>query len=331
MDRLRLYTNTVTGAGDQLELTGIGNTDLRPERSVEIEGGFNAQILDSRLTLDLTFYRKTQVDALMRVALPGSVNGGGSVVTNIGNIKNTGIEMTLSMAPIRMPQLRWSADLSFSSNRNRLVQLGQGVDPNPAMGLVEGYPVSSRWARPIVGIADDNGDGVLQPEEIQVGDSMVYMGRLYPNYQLTLYTNVELFNGALGLTAGFDHVAGQTQIDQTTENNWVLARPLVDPTAALTDQAAVLAVTRTNYGLIQTLSTFRFNSFSVTYRPPTWVARLFRAQTFNVHLQGGNLGLWTNYRGKDPNVSAWSPGETIVDTGQLPMPRTWQLSLDMSY
>ncbi len=82
---------------------------------------------------------------------------------------------------------------------------------------------------------------------------------------------------------------------------------------------------------MQVVSTLRFNSMAVSYRMPQRVARLLGAENVSVALQGANLGLHTNYRGKDPNVNAWSPGETVVDAGQLPQPRTWQLNVALHY
>ncbi len=48
-------------------------------------------------------------------------------------------------------------------------------------------------------------------------------------------------------------------------------------------------------------------------------------------LQGANLALHTTYQGKDPNVNAWSPWEAVVDTGQMPQPRTWQFQINLTY
>jgi hypothetical protein len=50
-----------------------------------------------------------------------------------------------------------------------------------------------------------------------------------------------------------------------------------------------------------------------------------------VALQGTNLGLHTNYRGKDPNVNAYASGNGLLDTGQLPEPRMWQLRFSLGY
>ncbi len=331
VDRLRLYAPPADGVGSALDLSSVGNVHLRPERSVEFEGGFDADLLDSRVTLEFTGYRKTQIDALMHTTLPGSVNGGGTVMRNIGNIRNKGVEVTLGLTPVRSQVLTWNMQLNYARNVNTLVELGRGVAPDPRQGLVAGYPVRSRWARPILGYADANEDGIIERGEIQVGDDFVYMGRLQPASVTTTHTNMVLFGGAVGISASFSYNGGAMQVDETARTNWVLARGLFDPSTPFSEQAAVLALDSTNYGLTQSVSTFRFNSLSVNYRAPMQVARLMRASQLTIAIQGANLAMHSSYRGKDPDVMAWGAGENIVDTGQLPQPRTWQLAVYLQY
>jgi hypothetical protein len=157
------------------------------------------------------------------------------------------------------------------------------------------------------------------------------MGRLFPAYTTSLSTDLALFGGAVGITAGFSYESGATQIDETARTNWVLSSALIDPSTPFGDQAAVLALDSTEYGMTQDISTFRFNTLAVNYRAPARIARLFRAQQLRIGIQGANLGLHSTYRGKDPDVTTWNQGETIRDTGQLPTPRTWQLTLFLQY
>jgi hypothetical protein len=82
---------------------------------------------------------------------------------------------------------------------------------------------------------------------------------------------------------------------------------------------------------MQTVNTLRFNSLNVSYAVPRRVARRLGADALSVSVQGSNLGLFTNYRGKDPNVNAYGSGNSVVDTGMLPTPRTWQLRVSATY
>ncbi len=57
----------------------------------------------------------------------------------------------------------------------------------------------------------------------------------------------------------------------------------------------------------------------------------FGAAALTLAVQGANLGLWTSYRGKDPDVNVNPTGNQVTDGGQLPVPRTWQVRLSASY
>lgn len=338
-DRLRLFTQGqqwLDGTfGNAISLSQLGNTQLRPERSTEFEGGFYAELLDNRLSVDFTTYRKTRVDALMPVPLPPSVYGGGSILLNVGTIRNSGLELTLGLTPVRLRAITWSTQFNVSRNRNLVVELGPGVTPFLADGaddsrVAAGYPLFGRWARPIIGYADANGDGVIERNEVQLGDSLVYMGSPLPNYQASAHTNLALLNGALSVGASFAYEDGLTQVNQTARNR-LFSRGLNDSSAPLGEQATAAVMFDTDYGLMQTVSLLRWQSLSIGYRVPSSVARLLGADEIGVAVQGSNLGLHTNYRGKDPSVGASPAGNAVLDAGQLPQPRSWQLRVDVRY
>jgi hypothetical protein len=83
-------------------------------------------------------------------------------------------------------------------------------------------------------------------------------------------------------------------------------------------------------GVMQTVNVLRFNSLSINYILPARVLRFFRVPSMTIALQGSNLGLHTNYRGADPNVNAFSTaqfGDRTLDAGQIPQPRTLDLTI----
>ncbi|HEU4642617.1 MAG TPA: TonB-dependent receptor [Gemmatimonadaceae bacterium] len=333
-DRLRMYTEysfTPVGGGglfDGVRLTSIGNTELRPERSTEIEGGFDADFLDDRVSVSYTGYSKTRKDAIVSIPVAPSVNGGGSYLANIGVVSNKGAEVTLGVEPLRSSLLSWRVNVNFSTDANELVRLAPNLDPitfGDGTRIVPGYPLFGRWAKPVVGWSDGNHDGIIDTSEVILGDSLAYLGQPLPKYHASLATTVGLFDGRVTVNATFDYQNGMTQFNQGAHDAFLHAAN--DPNASLAEQAAVAALDKTPYGLIQTVDALRFNDLSVSVAMPAGVARAFRARSMSVALQGSNLGLHTNYHGIDPNVNAFSSGETVLDAGQLPQPRTWSLSV----
>jgi TonB-dependent SusC/RagA subfamily outer membrane receptor len=343
-DRLRLYNalQQVYENGQYVPavfLQTLGNTQVRPERSTELEGGFDADLLASRITLSVTGYRKTTDDALLSVPVAASVYGDGtSIIKNIGKIRNTGLEVTVAAQLVRSGPLTWGTQLSVSQNRNVVVALGPGVDPfYTASGIrvAAGYPLFGRWTPPVLGYADANGDGILDLNtEILLGDTAVYVGQTLPNYTANLHTTVSLWRGAVAVSAGFLYEDGLSQENLVAEQLAPFSRGQNDPTASLAEQLATATLPSPGghaYNWLQTVNTLRFNDLAVSYTVPTAVARRLGAQRLSVAVQGGNLGIWTNYRGLDPNVNAFSTGNSVTDTGVLPQPRTWQVRVNANY
>lgn len=340
-DRLRLYTKTPIWVDSQLVngtvVRTLGNTEIRPERSTEWEGGFDADMLDERLHVAYSAYHTTRRDALMSVPVPPSVYGSliTGVLRNVGVIRNTGLNASVSGELVRSGPVTFGVDASVARNRNLVVSLARGVTPffnSTGDGrVVAGYPLYGRWAKPVIGFRDLNGDGIITANEVQVGDTLVFMGESLPNYTAQFGPHASFLRGRVRVDAGFSYENGLTQINEAARLDRAFSRAYNDPAAPLAEQAAVAVMDRTDYGLMQTVSTLRFNALSVAYAASPRFAALMRAQAVTVLLQGSNLGLHTNYRGIDPDVNAYSSGSSVVDSGVLPLPRTWQLRISANY
>ncbi len=339
-DRLRLFRQEVQYVdsvnANTIVLESIGNTHLKPERSREIEGGVDADLLDNRLSVSLTGYRKMRYDALMSVPLPASVYGiGMTIYKNIGVIRNTGLELSLDGQPIRTDLVTVSTHLNLSRNHNRVLSLAPGVDrfcPSAQNGCVAaGYPLYGVWMRPIVGYTDKDANGIIDPGEVLIGDSLVFMGEQLPNYEAALHASASFFRSAITVSGSFTYQDGLTQSSWAAANNRMFSRAFNDPSAPPGAQAAVAAMPVTNYGMVQTVSVLRFNSLAIAYNLAPTLARRVGARALSIAIQGTNLGLWTDYRGKDPNVSFITQGNGVFDRSALPTPRTWEVRVSASY
>ena len=335
-DRLRLYSfgNVTHISGDTasngLLLNSLGNTQLRPERARDLEGGFDAEMFDSRITLSYSGYSKLVHDEIVEIPVAPSVNGGGSRFVNIGEVSDRGAEVGLGFEPLRSPAVTWRVDVTFSTNANKLVRLAEGqppIDLADGRRIVPGYPLFSQWARPVVGWVDRNTDGIIDSTEVLIGDSATFLEQPQPKYNASVATTVGLFRGRVTLNAGFTYQDGETQFNQGGAQAFLQAAN--SPKASLATQAAVAAASQTPYGLIQTVNTLRFNSFAVSVAMPARFAAAFRARAMSLAFLGSNLALHTNYRGIDPNVNAFV-GDGNLDTGVLPQPRTFSLSIRLS-
>lgn len=361
-DQLRLFAQSqVPQVGSQpgsniLQVQTLGNTRLRPERSREVETGVDAELWQGRIVLGVTSARKTTSDAIIPLPIAPSVSGQRqtTIQSNIGAIRNTDLELSAQALVFQRPSMQWDVSAVLTRSSNVVVRLNPGPTPVPnangsdvASRIVPGYPINGSWAYPILGYADNNSDGIIEAEEVLIGDSLRYVGQPQPDYQLTFNTNAAVLNGRLSVHTTLAYQHGITQFNQVggTAGNacgayWCALSGVQlfgnDPTASLGQQAAFAALVSDNpiyanpttvYGLVQIVNTLRWQDLSLNYVAPMSFARLFRARQLTIALQGSNLALRTNYHGKDPNVNGFSSGEGIIDSGQLPQPRTFDLKV----
>ncbi|HEY0243471.1 MAG TPA: TonB-dependent receptor, partial [Gemmatimonadaceae bacterium] len=125
---LQTYT-AATGPGDVPTVTQftIGNPDLGPERSKELEVGFDLGALDDRFGAEFTYYHKRTTDAILDRQIAPSIGVPGSQPFNAGSIKNSGVELMLRAIPISTSRFSWESTFGWSTNNNEVEDLG--TDP----------------------------------------------------------------------------------------------------------------------------------------------------------------------------------------------------------
>ncbi len=313
------------GATTGAIIGALGNPHLGPERQTELEAGLDAELLRSRVQLEATYYRKKSTDALLNVPLaaslgvPGNFGGGGTIQENVGSIQNWGYEGALNLRVLESRALGWDLNFNGSVNHNRVLTLAPGIT-SAAFGLIrQGYPVFPFFDLPILGYKDANGNGVIEPNEVTVGSTPVFMGQAFPKAQLTAATTVTLLDGRVQVHAQVDHrggfiVSGEDRSGSIFNGN---AQSLNDPKAPLADQAATVAALayRSFAGFDEDGSFTRFRELSVTYAlPVAFVHHLAAARNASVTFAGRNLGLWTKFKGVDPEINR-DPGGLAPLTG----------------
>ncbi len=314
----------------------IGNTRLRPERASEFEGGADIDLLAQRVSLSATLYRKRQRDAIMNMRYSNSVGAPGTQYVNIGDILNTGYELTANAQVIETSLLRWNVGMLLSHRMNKLTRAEDGISEGlNGTRLIAGYPIFGFWSVPLLGYADRNGDGVLQVTEISMADSAIYRGSSEPNYNTTMNTTIAFWNSRVQLTASLDYQHAMTQYNASATSALESAANAQE--ATFLDQAVALASDRGQayrgypaHYLIQTVNVVRFQSMSIGVTLPSAITRKILMSNGTIGLQGRNLGIRSSYRGLDPNVNAYATGNGMGDYGQLPPPREWVLRVTLN-
>jgi TonB-linked SusC/RagA family outer membrane protein len=319
-DALRYFGSVQTNVRNLdtpgVQYASLGNLDLKPERTSEWEGGFDARLWGGRASLELTYYDKRTRDAIISAIVPPSVGGPATQRANIGAVRNNGWEMLLTTVVVSRPWLTMDLTLNGSTNANEVLSLGETP---PQIGvttrIVEGYPVNGFWAQRITGWEDKNGDGILTYNanaalnEVFVADSATFVGYNQPRHILALTSGFELLNRRLRIQALTDYRGGHYWYNNTERIRCVSRQNcngLMNPNASFEEQAMVVATrdhpSRTLDGFLQKGDFVRLRELGATYQLPATWATLARARTASVTVTARNLGRWTRYRGVDPET-----------------------------
>lgn len=353
VDRVTLGGTTPT-TGSAARTAAIGNPNLKPEKGEEIELGFEASALGDRLGADFTYYDKKTTDMLQFVSVAPSTGFIGSRLSNLGEVTNSGIELSLFGTPLDIRNVRWESRLNVATNRNRLVSFGipgkvLETPGGQAYGAVQqhrvGYPLGGFWVTP----PQRNPDGSARLTATGVaifnpGDTARrYIGPSTPTHELGLSNTVTLFKyfrlyGLLDFKGGF-YVFNLQERNrcQFSDNCWRTNNPRARFPKTASDsilfrELAVYRNANVSPEWIQKGDFLKLREVSLTVdMPPRFVAPL-RAQGMSLVLSGRNLGLWSDYEGTDPEVNSYGGRNFVrIDAYAAPMLRRLSASVNLQY
>jgi len=126
-DAARLYTSS-TGYQNAAGLvpSSLGNPQLKPERSTELELGFETSLLNRRMDVSYTHFGRKVTDAIVNVPIPPSVGFPGSQVVNIGKLATWGNELSANLRILQGRRVSWEVGTQLANNGNRVDDLGAG-------------------------------------------------------------------------------------------------------------------------------------------------------------------------------------------------------------
>lgn len=91
--------------------------------------GLRVAALNNRVSLLTEIYRNKTIDLLSKLDVSRTI-GARTIYRNVGSIENKGIELTLEGTPIRTKNLDWTTTIVASHNRNKLLELYNGISRN---------------------------------------------------------------------------------------------------------------------------------------------------------------------------------------------------------
>ncbi|GHU93892.1 SusC/RagA family TonB-linked outer membrane protein [Bacteroidia bacterium] len=320
------------------------NPDLKWEQTAQINVGVDVSFLN-RFNVSVDWYNKKTTDLLYTYTVPQPPYLYPTMLANVGDLSNKGIEFTLGANIIKSTDWTWNANLTLAYNKQEVDKLSNDLYQTDAVPygnlhgmtgmsgiftqtLREGYPVGTFWGKHCEGV-DEDGKFILSDED-------QYLGSAQPDVTLGFSTDLTWKNFDFSLAAY--GMFGQEILNAQAMN---ISYPNRLPVYNVLDSWVGKNVTEgpiySDYW-IEKGSFLRIQSITLGYTLPvakTWFSKI------RFYFTAENPFVFTSYSGLDPEVNfsgLLSPGidksigaSDIGNNYYYPHPRTFIFGLNLSF
>lgn len=310
-----------TQYGQYIEI--LGNPDLKWERTNELNLGLDLTVLQGRVTGSFDYYNRRTNNLLYRVNIP-NITGYGNINTNIGEVGNKGVEISISSKNINNQSFKWNTTFAFSRNVNKINEL-LGTGDLVASGLFIGQPINAIYGYKTNGIyqvgettpagyytgnyrvVDQTGDGVVNTADRSIlgsGDPdyrfSVLNGFQYKNLSLSVFIN-SIQGGRNG------YLGNNTQSLLLTDNdirwNYLSAIDFWNPRNPNGEYPMFQKAPTVNPDVFRNRSFIRIQDITLSYKISNNFTKKLDIQNLSVFASGKNLATFTKWKGWDPEIT----------------------------
>ncbi len=347
------YLSLYGGGSNYLGEAGIyplalSNPDLKWETTYQYNVGADIGLYNDRIEINFEYYKNHTKDLLF--SRPVSMTSGYySIVSNIGELENRGIEITLNTVNVKKENFSWTSNLNYSRNRNKVLSLyndqpldniGRGsnsVRVGEPLGVFYGY--RSLGVDPSTGdiVFDDiNGDGIINADDrTKIGDpNPDFIGGFtnnfsYKNFDLSIFLQGsygnDIFNGTRIYIESMKGSDNQTTavLDRWREPGDITSVPRateLDPNNN----------NRISSRFIEDGSYLRVKNVVLSYNIDKKHLTRAGIRSARVYVTGQNLLTYTNYSGMDPEVNYAGPANVVMGTDFFTHPQVRTISFGIN-
>lgn len=326
---LRTFT-AVSGPGGASTVTpsSPGNPDLGPERSSELEFGFDAGLFDERVGIEVTGYRGQVSDMILIRDAPPSAGFPGEQFTNLGSFDKWGYELMVRGNVFDTRRAALDLTVSFAMNDSEVKDLGEG---NPSLiesgfGIEHrvGSPVGSWFHHRVVNATYDANINVMRQSMMCDNGSggsvacfgdpsngnlitapRVFIGRSLPKYEGSVSPSLT-FLERFRLTGMVDFKLDHYKWDHNERVRCALFNVCIENMNPADYDPVTVAAYRhgDRFGAeyIQDAGFAKLREISLAYTVPPSFANRFGASRANIMLAARNLHTWTHWQGMEPEA-----------------------------
>jgi TonB-dependent starch-binding outer membrane protein SusC len=307
------------------------NPDLKWESTTQLNFGVDFGI-GSFLTGSFEVYNKQTKDLLYTYQVPQPPYLVGTMLANVGELSNKGIELTLNASIIDNDKFTWNTNFVFAKNKQKIEKLSNqvyetdriysgslhglsGMSNQFSQIIDEGYAVGTFYGKQYLG-QDADGAQILSEDDRVLGD-------VQPDFTLGFGMNFTYSSFDFGFS-GYG-MFGQDVLNAT---NMMLNDPNRMPAYNIPDDfrgSSVTSAPAYSSYWIEDASFFRLQNVTLGYTLP------FKGSKLRLYVMGENLAVFTDYSGVDPevdNTGLTNPG--IDRFNNYPRPRTISFGLNLT-
>jgi TonB-linked SusC/RagA family outer membrane protein len=312
--------------------TNLENPDLKWEQTTAYNAGVDASLFDYRLNLSIDAYYKKTSDLLLNMPTP-ITTGFNSMLRNIGNISNKGIEVEANATPISLGSFKWTLSGNIARNINKVLRLA-GDQKNVGNSTWVGFPLGAHYLIQYSGIIQtkEDGDAAAVPSwikgksRLEPGDESfvdlnhdniidetndrLILGSSTPDITYGFGTVIS-YKG-VSLSASFQGVSGnkiyntlRQRLELPNTSNNMLAtlkdRWTPDNHSTAIPKAAVTSAAYRTSRYLEDGAYLRLKNVTVNYSLPLKLQAAPGARAM-VFLTGQNLLTFTKFTGYDPET-----------------------------
>ncbi|MDE7074637.1 MAG: SusC/RagA family TonB-linked outer membrane protein, partial [Odoribacter sp.] len=136
--------------------SSLANDKLSWERNYAFNVGVDVSLID-RINVSFDWYRRKTKDLLLSRAV-NPVTGFGSIIDNVGQMENKGVEVEIRSSNMNRPHFTWSTSLSLTHNKNKVIRLADVTEYFNGYYIVkEGLSLGTLALREYAGVNPDDG------------------------------------------------------------------------------------------------------------------------------------------------------------------------------
>ena len=325
------------------------NPDLKWETKKEINIGLDFGMFSRRLTGSLDLYSRKTEDLLLNYDVPQPPYVQGSIYTNVGDIKNSGIELALSYRVIEKRDFTWNIDFTGSYQENELSKLSNqtfsvselygGNIGNPgnlgdAIRNTEGGPIGNFYGKRFAGFTVDGkwlfhkADGTIGGVSDMAEEDKAIIGNGLPKYYASLTNTFKYKN--IDLTIFF---RGKFKYNILNTVDLFYGNPSLLPgnvlTSALGEYSHISQAPQYSDYYVEKGDFIKLDNVTLGYNFKLPQKSLITG--LRIFGSGKNLATFTGYTGRDPEVQDTGLYPGIDDRNFYPRTITVTAGINMNF